>query len=263
VPVTVHEAKGVNVGDIDGGIDGNADDLQEKNSNGSANGARTTFGKLSVMSLGFILSSRSKAVVWRGPKKTAMVRQFLKSTQWPKDLDYLLIDTPPGTSDEHIALLETLLLETASDPSQLAGAVIVTTPQAISVSDVKKELNFCRKTSTPVLGVVENMAGFVCPHCSECTYIFSKGGGEVMAREFEVPFLGSVPLDPAFVGLIEEGQTPLYPAGTVVHGTDFSVEENAADDTDRLLVEKYTKCSLYPVFNGIVGGLIGKIEGGS
>jgi Mrp family chromosome partitioning ATPase len=261
VPVTVHEAKGVHDVNVNGGTDGNTDDSQE-NSNGNSKGAGPTFGKLSVMSLGFILSSRSTAVIWRGPKKTAMVRQFLTSTQWPKDLDYLLIDTPPGTSDEHIALLETLHLETAANPSQLAGAVIVTTPQAISVSDVKKELNFCRKTSTPVLGVVENMAGFVCPHCSECTYIFSKGGGEVMAQEFEVPFLGSVPLDPAFVSLIEEGQTPLYPAGTVVHGTDVSNAEHAANDIDGLLVEKYTKCSLYPVFDRIAGGLVDKIERG-
>ena len=245
VPVTVHEARSAN-----------------SDSNGTAiPGPEGSLGKLSVMSLGFILSSRSTAVIWRGPKKTAMVRQFLTSTEWPPNLDYLLIDTPPGTSDEHIALLETLLQQTANTPSQLSGAVVVTTPQAISISDVRKELNFCKKTATPVLGVLENMAGFVCPHCSECTNIFSKGGGEIMAREFEVPFLGSVPLDPAFVSLIEEGKRPLYPAGTVVNGTDVSTTDNVGSDTDGLLVDKYTSCSLYSVFDGIVGGLREKIEG--
>ena len=128
-------------------------------------------GSLSCMSLGFILASRSDAVIWRGPKKTAMVRQFLTDVLWPP-LDYLLIDTPPGTSDEHISLLETLLKNTTPSPALnphvpfLAGAVVITTPQAISVSDVKKELNFCKKTGIRVLGVVENMAGFVCPNCS-------------------------------------------------------------------------------------------------
>jgi len=143
----------------------------------SAN-AGLTFGRLDCLSLGFILPTRSTAVIWRGPKKTAMVRQFLTSTLWPPGTDYLLIDTPPGTSDEHISLLETLLAETASSatPQHLAGAVVVTTPQAISVADVKKELNFCSKTGVRVLGVVENMAGFVCPHCRECTNVFSRRG---------------------------------------------------------------------------------------
>ncbi|KAF2094428.1 cytosolic Fe-S cluster assembling factor cfd1 [Rhizodiscina lignyota] len=210
------------------------------------------YGALSCMSLGFILSGRNQAVIWRGPKKTAMVRQFLTSTLWPSGLNYLLIDTPPGTSDEHISLVESLLTETASNPSQLAGAVVVTTPQAISVSDVKKELNFCRKVGVKVLGVVENMAGFVCPHCMECTNVFSAGGGAAMAIEFGVPFLGSVPLDPAFVGLIEEGIRPVYPQGTVVEGQAMETEETRAitnRESDKApLVEKYTSCSLYPIF---------------
>ncbi|KAF2021289.1 P-loop containing nucleoside triphosphate hydrolase protein [Aaosphaeria arxii CBS 175.79] len=219
-------------------------------------------GPLSCMSLGFILASRNDAVIWRGPKKTAMVRQFLSDVLWPS-LDYLLIDTPPGTSDEHISLLETLLKNTSSPtapPNQLAGAVVVTTPQAISVSDVKKELNFCKKTGIRVLGVVENMAGFVCPNCSECTNVFSKGGGEVMAREFEVPFLGSVPIDPAFVMLIEEGTRPTYPAGTVIAGRDMSVETNQDVGKQDLLVDKYRSCSLAPMFDAIVSGLVNDVR---
>ncbi|OCL04194.1 P-loop containing nucleoside triphosphate hydrolase protein [Glonium stellatum] len=220
--------------------------------------AETSVGPLSCMSLGFILSSRSDAVIWRGPKKTAMVRQFLSDVLWPADLDYLLIDTPPGTSDEHISLLENLLK--TCTPSQLAGAVVVTTPQAISISDVKKELNFCKKVGIRVLGVVENMAGFVCPSCMECTHVFSKGGGEVMAREFEVPFLGSVPIDPAFVMLVEEGTRPVYPEGTLIGGEDIGGVQGGKDDAEGrgtgLLVDKYRSCSLYPIFNGIVSGLV-------
>ncbi|KAF2436911.1 P-loop containing nucleoside triphosphate hydrolase protein [Tothia fuscella] len=255
VPVVVHEGRDKTIGIANGSTKKRRDNL--------------TFGSLSCMSLGFILSSRSSAVIWRGPKKTAMVRQFLTSTLWPANLDYLLIDTPPGTSDEHISLLETLLKEAM--PGQLAGAVVVTTPQAISTSDVKKELNFCVKTNVKVLGIVENMSGFVCPHCRECTNVFSKGGGEVMAREFGKPFLGSVPIDPAFVMLIEEGKLPTYPEGTMVEGVDVGgaglADVSEAQDPDNyvpddgLLVEKYTSCSLYPIFDGIVKRLVLDVEG--
>lgn len=217
-------------------------------------------GKLSCMSLGFLLANRGDAVVWRGPKKTAMVRQFLSDVQWG-NLDYLLIDTPPGTSDEHISLVETLLKQTT--PEQLAGAVVVTTPQAISVSDVKKEINFCKKTGVKVLGVVENMAGFVCPNCSECTNIFFSGGGEAMAHEFAVPFLGRVPIDPMFIRLIEEGKRPDYPEGTVVEGQNM--QTIGASDTDEgetsgLLVEKYLDCSLWVPFDCITKQLVSEIE---
>jgi len=205
------------------------------------------------MSLGFLLANRSDAVVWRGPKKTAMVRQFLTDVQWGS-LDYLLIDTPPGTSDEHISLVETLLK--SATPEQMAGAVVVTTPQAISISDVKKEINFCRKTGVKVLGVVENMAGFVCPNCSECTNVFSKGGGEVMARDFAVPFLGSVPIDPMFIRLIEEGKRPTYPEGTMIEGRDMQSGDHSNGKDDGLLVEKYTSCSLSPIFSAIVEQLV-------
>ncbi|PTD02309.1 Cytosolic Fe-S cluster assembly factor CFD1 [Fusarium culmorum] len=129
-------------------------------------------GSLHAMSLGFLLPKRGDAVVWRGPKKTAMIRQFLKDVLWD-ETDYLLIDTPPGTSDEHISLAETLQKDATL--GQVAGAVVVTTPQAVATADVRKELNFCTKTNIRVLGVVENMSGYVCPHCSECTDIFGSG----------------------------------------------------------------------------------------
>ena len=248
IPVVVHEAK-----------------ESTSNSNGHdaasaevANGSSAGRGALYCMSLGFLLANRGDAVVWRGPKKTAMVRQFLSDVHWGS-LDYLLIDTPPGTSDEHISLVETLLKQ--ATPEQLAGAVIVTTPQAISVSDVKKEINFCRKTGVNILGVVENMAGFVCPNCSECTNVFSKGGGEAMAKEFEVPFLGNVPIDPMFIRLIEEGKRPRYPEGTVVNGQDLQrpgQDDGGVDEGE--LVQKYLDCSLRPIFAAITKKVVDSIE---
>ncbi|KAK5728365.1 cytosolic Fe-S cluster assembly factor cfd1 [Elasticomyces elasticus] len=238
IPVPVHEQQTVS-----------------ENGNGHAVGSG--HGSLHCMSLGFLLANRGDAVVWRGPKKTAMVRQFLSDVHWGA-LDYLLIDTPPGTSDEHISLVETLLKEATSE--QMAGAVIVTTPQAISISDVKKEINFCRKTGVQILGVIENMAGFVCPNCSECTNVFSKGGGKVMAQEFEVPFLGSVPIDPMFIRLIEEGRRPVYPEGTVIDGQAIATNQESEETDTGLLVDKYTACSLYPLFDGMVKELITTIE---
>jgi Mrp family chromosome partitioning ATPase len=173
---------------------------------------------LSAMSLGFLLPDRGDSVVWRGPKKTAMVRQFLKDVVWGK-LDYLLIDTPPGTSDEHISVAEELR---TANPD---GAILVTTPQDIATADVRKELNFCKKVGLRTLGVVENMSGYVCPHCSECTNVFSKGGGEALARQFDIPFLGYVPIDPSFVTLIESEDKNIvkdYPS-TALHGIFASV----------------------------------------
>ncbi len=217
-------------------------------------------GALSCMSLGFLLRERGDAVVWRGPKKTAMVRQFLSDVLWG-EVDYLLIDTPPGTSDEHISLAETLLQKAL--PGQVAGAVVVTTPQAVATADVKKELNFCVKTGINVIGVVENMSGFVCPNCSECTNIFSSGGGKVMAQDFNVKFLGSVPIDPQFVMLVEAGRRPVYPVGTTVNGQDLGVQANGTNhfDTAGLLVEKYKSCSLCPIFQAITKDVVEAVQG--
>lgn len=153
-------------------------------------------GNLSVVSLGFLLDDRGSSVVWRGPKKTAMIKQFISDVSWG-ELDYLLIDTPPGTSDEHISIAEQLRW------ARPDGAIIVTTPQTVATADVKKEINFCKKVDLNILGIVENMSGFVCPYCTECTNIFSSGGGEKLAIQFAVPYLGNIPIDPKFVELIE------------------------------------------------------------
>lgn len=154
---------------------------------------------LAVVSIGFLLQDRNDAVVWRGPKKTAMIRQFLTDVCWPQ-MDYLVIDTPPGTSDEHIAVVETLR------KYEPAGAVLVTTPQSVAVGDVRREVTFCRKAGIAILGIVENMSGFVCPSCKDCTNIFSSGGGELLATHSKVPFLGAVPLDPRLSTCSENGE---------------------------------------------------------
>ncbi|KAI3364991.1 hypothetical protein L3Q82_001158 [Scortum barcoo] len=165
---------------------------------------------LSLMSIGFLLEDPDEAVVWRGPKKTAMIGQFVSDVAWG-ELDVLLVDTPPGTSDEHLAVLENL------KKHKVDGAILVTTPQmfdmlvfcwlqAVSTGDVRREITFCKKTGVRILGIIENMSGFVCPHCSECSNIFSKGGGEELAKMTGSTFLGSVPLDPLLSTSIEEGK---------------------------------------------------------
>ncbi|KAK4046154.1 cytosolic Fe-S cluster assembly factor nbp35 [Microbotryomycetes sp. JL201] len=146
---------------------------------------------LSLISIGFLLPTPNSAVIWRGPKKNGIIKQFLKDVDWG-ELDYLVVDTPPGTSDEHLSVVSYL------QASGIDGAVIVTTPQEVALQDVRKELDFCRKVGVPILGVIENMAGFVCPSCGGESDIFipSTGGADELAREWNVELLGKVPLDP-------------------------------------------------------------------
>jgi len=164
---------------------------------------------LSVMSVGFLLPKKDDAIIWRGVRKTSLITQFLRDVIWG-ELDYLVVDSPPGTSDEHISLVQ--LLKSAD----IDGAVLITTPQEVSLMDVRKEIDFCRKSNTPILGVVENMSGFVCPNCSHCTDMFFKstGGAVSMCQELNVPFLGSIPLDPGLSRACEQGQSIFDFAGT-------------------------------------------------
>ncbi|KAI4158480.1 MAG: hypothetical protein LQ342_007400 [Letrouitia transgressa] len=146
---------------------------------------------LAVMSIQFMLPNRDDAVIWRGPKKNGLIKQFLKDVEWG-ELDYLLVDTPPGTSDEHLSV-NSYLKEGGVD-----GAVLVTTPQEVSLLDVRKEIDFCRKAGIRVLGIVENMSGFVCPNCAHTNKVFkaTTGGARNLASETNIPFLGAIPLDP-------------------------------------------------------------------
>ncbi|KAJ5837069.1 hypothetical protein N7447_003095 [Penicillium robsamsonii] len=227
-------------------------------------------GSLRCMSLGFLLRDRGDAVIWRGPKKTAMIRQFLSDVFWGPT-DYLLIDTPPGTSDEHIALAEQLLTLSTTDVAaaaqtglpRLAGAVLVTTPQAVATSDVRKEANFCVKTKIPVLGVIENMSGYSCPCCGEVSNLFSSGGGQVMAQELGLPFMGSVPIDVKFGELIE-GKMEAGDSDDDEDDEESSKtqpQDTPAEPDNRPLVERYRDTWSYPRFEGFAQTLISGIEG--
>ena len=158
--------------------------------------AKSDSGSLPVMSIGFLLRKSDDAVIWRGPMKHTVIKQFLTDVDWG-ELDYLVVDSPPGTGDEPLSVAQ--LIENAD------GAVVVTTPQEMSVQDVRRCVVFCRQLKLPVLGVVENMSGFVCSRCGEQTPIFGADGGRKMAEETNVPFLGSVPIEPAVVVSGDEG----------------------------------------------------------
>lgn len=167
---------------------------------------------LGCMSIGFLLKNRDDAVVWRGPKKHSIIRQFMEDVYWTH-LDVLIIDTPPGTSDEHITLAE--MLKEISDTNK-TQTILVTTPQNVSITDVRKEVNFCQKLNIPMAGIVENMSGYACPCCHEITYVFGEGGGKKLAQEHSIPFLGSIPLDPQLGNAEDEGKDFLlnYPDST-------------------------------------------------
>jgi len=156
---------------------------------------------LKVMSIGFLLRGGNDAVIWRGPMKYQMIKQFLKDVQWGI-LDFLIVDSPPGTGDEPLSVVQ--LLENPD------GAIIVTTPQEVALSDVRKCITFCHNLKLPVLGVVENMSGFVCPKCGQRTDVFKSGGGEIMANEMHVPFLGRIPIEPQIVQACDSGKPFIY-----------------------------------------------------
>jgi len=150
-----------------------------------------------VMSIGFLLPTQDDAVVWRGPRKYGLIRQFLMDVDWG-GLDFLVIDAPPGTGDEPMAVAE------MARPR--ASAVLVTTPQDLAVSDVRRSVGFCRDVYLPVAGIVENMSGLVCPACGQRIDLFKTGGGESLAKAMHVPFLGRVPIDPDIVTRGDEGR---------------------------------------------------------
>ncbi|MBO5654293.1 MAG: Mrp/NBP35 family ATP-binding protein [Candidatus Methanomethylophilaceae archaeon] len=145
---------------------------------------------MKVMSMAFLLPSKDAPVIWRGPVKMGAIRQFLEDVNWG-DLDYLVIDMPPGTGDEAISIMQLI--------PKADGVVIVTTPQDVSLLDSRKSITFAAESKVPIIGIVENMSGFVCPHCGEVTDIFKSGGGKETATEFDIQFLGRVPIEPAIV----------------------------------------------------------------
>jgi ATP-binding protein involved in chromosome partitioning len=152
---------------------------------------------LKVMSIGFLLRNQDDAVIWRGPMKMGVIRQFLADVAWG-DLDFLIVDSPPGTGDEPLSVCQLL--------GNVDGAVIVTTPQKVATVDVRKSISFCRQLGVPVLGVIENMSGFVCPRCGQVTDILRSGGGRRISEDMNVPFLGSIPIDPKIAESCDGGR---------------------------------------------------------
>jgi ATP-binding protein involved in chromosome partitioning len=160
-----------------------------------------------LMSLGFLLEEEQPAIM-RGPLVSGILKQFLQQVEWG-ELDFLIIDMPPGTGDAQLSLVQTVNLE---------GAILVTTPQEISTGDVRRAVRMFERVKTPILGIVENMSGFTCPHCGEGVDIFGHGGGRVLADDMHLPLLGEVPLDPAVRQASDEGHpttlaAPDSPAG--------------------------------------------------
>ncbi len=153
--------------------------------------------RLQVVSIECLLEDRDTAVIWRGPVKHGVIRQFISDVEWG-ELEFLIIDSPPGTGDEPMTVAQTI-------PD--AHAVIVTTPQEIALADVRKSINFCRHVHMPILGLVENMSGFVCPHCGQETPILGQGGGAKTAELMEVALLASLPFDPRVVHAGDVGRT--------------------------------------------------------
>ena len=144
---------------------------------------------LGVVSMGMLMQDQDTAIIWRGPLKISAIRQFISDITWG-DLDYLIVDSPPGTGDEPLSVAQNI-------PD--AEALIVTTPQEISLADVRKSITFCRQVEMEIVGVVENMSGLICPHCGDKIDIFGKGGGRKMAEKMDVPLLGEIPVDPEVV----------------------------------------------------------------
>jgi len=233
---------------------------------------------LKCMSIGFLLNNPKDSVVWRGPKKNAMIRQFLVDVCWG-ELDWLIIDTPPGTSDEHISLLEQLspllthqtqTVTTVDGHSDLPSlsSVLVTTPQAVSLLDVSKEYDFTKKTGLRVLGLIENMSGFLCPHCQEVQNIFGSGGGQSFCEKVSaqnhtaalnpplqpllLPFLGKIPIDVDFMKLMDQASDP--------HSSNLPPPSS---NTNSLLIDRYFVTRTSKIFAEISDKIVHSLTGSS
>ena len=154
---------------------------------------------LKIISMQGFLQNQDDALIWRGPLKIGVIKQFMTDVEWGP-LDVLVIDSPPGTGDEPLTIAQFI-------PD--CGAIVVTTPQGVALADVRKSLNFCRQVGMDIVGIIENMSGYVCPQCGHHADIFKSGGGETLAREFNVPFLGRMPIDPSVVMAGDDGVSAL------------------------------------------------------
>ena len=202
---------------------------------------------LSVVSVGLLLRSATDAVIWRGPMKYNVIRQFLKDVEWGR-LDYLVIDSPPGTGDEPLAVAQLV--------GSGASAVVVTTPQELAIADVRRSVSFCRTLDLHVAGIVENMSGLVCPHCGKMVELFKVGGGEKLAAEMQVPLLGRIPLDPQIAASGDAG-TPFVeafadsPAANAFAAVIEPILNPANDESPKAIREETKKMKIaIPVADG-------------
>jgi ATP-binding protein involved in chromosome partitioning len=214
------QMKGLQVGILDGDITGpdipKLLGIEEERLKQGPEGIEPAKAEgIKVASMALILTSRETPVVWRGPMKMAAIKQFIQDVNWG-DLDFLLIDLPPGTSDEPLSVVQLI--------PDLAGAIIVTTPQEVALLDSSKAVNMVKAMKLPVLGIVENMSGLICPHCNETISVFGAGGGQRMAEEMNVPFLGAIPIDPKVCALGDCGQT-FVQSGTLAGGSFNKIVE--------------------------------------
>jgi len=153
---------------------------------------------LGIVSMEMLIGDKDAAVIWRGPIKIGAIRQFISDIEWG-ELDFLIVDAPPGTGDEPLTVAQTI---------PTAEALVLTTPQEISLADVRKSINFCHQVNLKILGVVENMSGFICPDCGKKIDIFGSGGGAGMSSQMNVPFLGEIPIEPEMVKMGDSGNLP-------------------------------------------------------
>jgi len=195
--------KGYNVGLLDSDMHGPSIPkilgVEDKRPEPAETGINPVFAlpKLKVMSMGFLIQDKDSPVIWRGPLKMGAIKQFIGDVKWG-NLDYLIIDLPPGTGDEPLSIAQ---LIPNSD-----GAIIVTTPQDVALLSVRKSINFVKKMNMPVIGIIENMSGFKCPYCGKAVDIFKTGGGVKASMDFMIPFLGKIPLDPEIVTTGDSGE---------------------------------------------------------
>ena len=184
---------------------------------------------LKFMSVEPLLPDKDSAVMWRGPMKMSAIRQFIYDIEWGK-LDYLVIDAPPGTGDEQMTVAQII-------PD--AYAVVVTTPQEVALLDVKKSINFCKHVGMPIIGIVENMSGMICPHCGKAIDVFKRGGGEKLSEETGIPFLGKIPVDPRIVTTGDAGKPimAMYPNSHTAEAFE-KVVQNVINVTQTLALKK-------------------------
>ncbi|MBW2175133.1 MAG: Mrp/NBP35 family ATP-binding protein, partial [Deltaproteobacteria bacterium] len=187
---------------------------------------------LKVVSIESLAEDTDQAIIWRGPLKMRVIQQFISDVHWGR-LDYLIIDSPPGTGDEPLSIVQTI-------PG--AKAVIVTTPQEVSLADIRKSINFCRTVKMPIFGLIENMSGCVCPHCGKSVDLFGTGGGFRTAVAMNVPFLGRIPFDPKMVESGDAGESYLekYSDSEVTQAYNEIVEKIIEGGQTKASVTKLT-----------------------